>query len=305
MDRYGPPIPPTCFPPAAVRAVAGAVAAALLLLAVPTPAAAAPTPKVTITDVTVTEGTGAAVNASFTIQVAPRPDRLLCAPSQLGDGTGFRDRTRRLHGLLRDRLPHEDATSRVVSVPVTGDAIDEPNETFVVNLTNLVGSPGSIVDAQGVGTITDNDAPPLLSVNDVSVTEGTPAPRRRRSPLPSRPRAANAVTFNWATAAGTATAGVDYVAASGSRTIAAGATTATIGITVNGDVLAEAQRDLHHHAVHPVERHDRRRLRARHHHRRRSAPRPFGQRRLGHGGQRRHDARRRSPSLSRPRAGTP
>src|SRR6185312_2254381 len=50
----------------------------------------------------------------------------------------------------------------------------------------------------------------------------------------------NPVTFDWATAAGTATAGTDYVAASGSRTIAAGATTATFGITVNGDLVDEA-----------------------------------------------------------------
>ncbi len=48
------------------------------------------------------------------------------------------------------------------------------------------------------------------------------------------------MTFDWATAAGTATAGVDYVTASGSRTIAAGATSATIAITVNGDVVDEA-----------------------------------------------------------------
>ncbi len=48
------------------------------------------------------------------------------------------------------------------------------------------------------------------------------------------------MTFDWATAAGTATAGTDYVAASGSRTIAAGATTTTIAVTVNGDVLDEA-----------------------------------------------------------------
>ena len=48
------------------------------------------------------------------------------------------------------------------------------------------------------------------------------------------------MSFDWATAAGTAAAGVDYVTASGSRTIAAGATTATIAVTVNGDVMDEA-----------------------------------------------------------------
>ena len=66
----------------------------------------------------------------------------------------------------------KSATSKVVSVPIAGDAIDEPSETFVVNLTNLVGSPGQIGDSQGVATITDDDSAPTLSVNDVTVTEG-------------------------------------------------------------------------------------------------------------------------------------
>jgi hypothetical protein len=51
-----------------------------------------------------------------------------------------------------------------VTVPVVGDALDEPDETFVVNLSNLVGSPGRISDGQGVGTIVDDDPAPSLSV---------------------------------------------------------------------------------------------------------------------------------------------
>jgi hypothetical protein len=48
------------------------------------------------------------------------------------------------------------------------------------------------------------------------------------------------VTVNYATANGTATAGSDYQAKSGSVTFAPGETTKTITIVVNGDKTAES-----------------------------------------------------------------
>ncbi len=222
-----------------VRVIAATAAAALLLLAVPAPAAAAATPKVTISDVAVTEGTGASVNASFTIQVAPRPGACCALQVSWATAPGSASATSDFTPSSGTVSLTKTATSRVVSVPVIGDVRDEPNETFVVNLSNLTGSPGTISDTQGVATITDDDAPPLLSVNDVSVIEGNAGVATATFTASLSAASANAVTFTWATAAGSATAGVDYLAATGSRTIAAGATTAPIGITVNGDLLAE------------------------------------------------------------------
>jgi large repetitive protein len=221
------------------RVVAGAAAASVLLVAVPSPAAAVPTPSVTITDVAVTEGTGSAVNASFTIQANPRPRASTLQVSWAtapGSATAPADFTSSSGTVSLTKV----AFSKVVTVPVIGDASDEPNETFVVNLTNLVGTPGVIGDAQGVASITDDDQPPTISVNNVSVTEGDTATVTATFTASLSVVSANAVTFDWATAVGSATQGVDYVASSGSRTIAAGATAATVGITVNGDILDEA-----------------------------------------------------------------
>src|SRR5687768_15902294 len=207
MDRSARLFRLRAFHRAAVRVVAGAVAAALLLLAVPTSAAAAPTPKLTITDVAVTEGTGAAVNASFTIQVAPRP--AACCALQVSWATAPGSASAADFTASSGTVSlTKTTTSRVVTVPVTGDASDEPSETFVVNLSNLTGSPGSILDARGVATITDDDAPPLLSVNDTSVTEGNAGTATATFTASLSAASANAVTFNWTTAVGTATAGV-------------------------------------------------------------------------------------------------
>jgi hypothetical protein len=222
------------------RALGSLAVASTLILGLAPDVSAAPTPTITIGDVTVVEGNAGTTNAVFTIQVAPAPKP--CCSLQVGwsaaAGTALApaDYTTSSGTVTLSR----STPSRTVVVPVVGDAVDEANETFVVNLSNLVGSPGTIGDAQGVGTITDDDGPPALSVNDVTVPEGHAGTTTATFTISLSAASGQAVTVNWATTAGTATAGTDYVAASGSRTIAAGSTTATVGIVVNGDIQAES-----------------------------------------------------------------
>ena len=79
---------------------------------------------------------------------------------------------------------------------------------------------------------------PELSIADVSQDEGDSTNQMNFTVSLSSPAPAGGVTFNFATDNGSATAGstgaADYVAASGSRTIAAGNTTATIPVTIRG-----------------------------------------------------------------------
>ena len=58
--------------------------------------------------------------------------------------------------------------------------LDEANETYFVNLTSPVNA--TIADGQGLGTITDDDPPPELSIDDVTVTEGNSGTATRPSP---------------------------------------------------------------------------------------------------------------------------
>ncbi|MCA9130194.1 MAG: hypothetical protein KDB22_24070, partial [Planctomycetales bacterium] len=57
-------------------------------------------------------------------------------------------------------------TSHTIIIPTVDDLDLEGDETFYVNLTNAVG--GDIVDAQGVGTIVDNEVPPQVDVSATS-----------------------------------------------------------------------------------------------------------------------------------------
>jgi len=235
MDLSFPPFRIRAFHGHVQRLVTGAVAAALLVVLMPVPATAAPpTPSITITDVTVTEGTGGTVNASFTIATAsPKAGTLqvswATAPGSAASPADFT--------AASGTVSLTKTAPATVSVLVIGDALNEANETFVVNLTNPRNA--TIGDAQGVATITDNDPVPVLSVNDVSVTEGNSGTTTATFTMTLSAASGRAVTFQWTTVAGSATVVTDYAAASGSRTMAAGATTSTVGIIVKGDLADE------------------------------------------------------------------
>src|SRR6185369_18080909 len=58
-----------------------------------------------------------------------------------------------------------------ITVLVNGDTLVEPNETFFVILKNPAGA--NTAKSQGTGIIVNDDQPPPgLSIDDISVTEG-------------------------------------------------------------------------------------------------------------------------------------
>jgi hypothetical protein len=121
-------------------------------------------------------------------------------------------------------------------VAVEGDAIAEPNETFQVILGQAAGA--VIADGQGVGTIVDDE--PRLSISDVTKVEGHSGTTLFVFTITLSTASTSPVTVNFATANGTAKAGEDYNAQTGSVTFAAGQTTKTISIVVRGDRKREA-----------------------------------------------------------------
>jgi hypothetical protein len=81
--------------------------------------------------------------------------------------------------------------------------------------------------------------PPSLRINDVTVTERNVGAVAATFTVTLSASSAKPVTVQYSTANGTATAGSDYQAASGTLTIPAGQTTGTITVLVNGDRLGE------------------------------------------------------------------
>jgi Calx-beta domain len=127
--------------------------------------------------------------------------------------------------------------TKTVSVPIIDDTIDEFDETFTMNIQSA--SPGIITRAQSTATIVDNDPPPSASINDVSIGEGNSGSRNATFFVSLSSASGKPITLSYATADDTATAGDDYVAASGTITFSPGQTSSPIIIQVKGDTLNE------------------------------------------------------------------
>ena len=128
-------------------------------------------------------------------------------------------------------------TTQPIVVTILGDARDEPNETVVVTLSNASGA--TLADPTGVLAIIDDDPAPALSVGDVTVTEGHTGFTAVSFPVSLSGASGRAVTVDFATVGGTATAGVDFGVVTGSLTFAPGVTALTIPVPIVGDLLSE------------------------------------------------------------------
>ena len=145
--------------------------------------------------------------------------------------------TQRLHAEIAHHTKRSRLAARPIHLPCWSAATPTPetNETFFVNVTNVTGA--TVTDGQGQGTIVNDDAAPNLTINDVSAERGNAGTTTFTFTVSlSAPAPAGGVTFDIATADGTATALSDYTAKSlTSQTIPAGSSTYTFDVLVNGD----------------------------------------------------------------------
>ncbi|MEZ4513082.1 MAG: Calx-beta domain-containing protein [Chloroflexota bacterium] len=128
--------------------------------------------------------------------------------------------------------------SQTAQIPISDDALDETDETVALTLSDLSSNAFSGTPMAATLTITDNDEPPTIAFAATTLggDEGTTATATVQLSGPS----AKTVTVAYATSSGTATAGSDYTAASGTLTFAPGQTTATFGVALLDDALDEA-----------------------------------------------------------------
>jgi hypothetical protein len=305
---------------------------------------AASTPALMINDVKITEGGSGTKLATFTVSLSQTLGSAVTFDVATADSTATAG-SDYVAGTFTGQSIPAGQTSKTFSVTINGDSAVESDETFLVNVSNVVGI--VVADGQGQGTIVNDDANPLtngvpvnvppatankqffyyltvpsgatnlvfntsggtgdadlyvkfgslptlsnfdcvsggttttescpipsaqagnyyvmvnaftgitgvsltgsysggsvtpsLSIGDVSISEGNSGTKVATFTVNLSQASASNVTYNIATANGTATAGSDYVASSlNGQSIPAGQTSKTFSVTINGDTASEA-----------------------------------------------------------------
>ncbi|HEX7153712.1 MAG TPA: Calx-beta domain-containing protein [Thermoanaerobaculia bacterium] len=141
---------------AAIDSFAGGDGDGYIAAFTPDLAIIAPTPSVTISDFSAAEGNGGSTIFTFVVTLSEPASSNVSVQVQTvaGSATANSDFLPLLPFTLT--FTPFGPTTREVTVQVTGDFTDEPNEQFTVTLSNPNGV--TIADGTGVGTIVNDDA---------------------------------------------------------------------------------------------------------------------------------------------------
>jgi hypothetical protein len=198
---------------------------------------------ITLADASLTEGNGDTAVMTFTATIpSPTGSPVSFEWNTAADTADASDFTA-ASGTLTI-LPGETAAS--INIQIKGDTLYENNESLsIVAGTATNGTP---TRQSATGTILNDDPAPSMTVTNTVVTEGTEDVdffawfQVRLSAASGAP-----VTFQWSTAAGTATAGIDYTESSNTSVIPPGDRNFWIAVPVLGDNLSDGDEtfDLH------------------------------------------------------------
>jgi len=195
-------------------------------------------PNLTINDVTAAEGNAGATVFTFTVSLsAPAGPGgvtfdIATASGSATDGSDYIGQS-----LTGQNIPAGGTTS-TFAVQVNGDSLNELNETFFVNVTNVVNA--IVVDGQGVGTIVNDDPLPALAIGDASSPEGDAGTTNMVFSVTLSGASGQTVFVNYVTADLSATAPGDYTSTSGTLVFAPGVTVQQILVPVVGDTVPES-----------------------------------------------------------------
>jgi len=189
-------------------------------------------PSITIDDVAIVEGDSGTSTALFTLTLSGPTASTVTVGWSTSDGAATAGDDYEPGSGTATFAPGD--LTAAIAVTINGDVLIEDNETFFVDLAGPANA--TLADAQGGGTIADDDGTPSLSINDPAVVEGVTA----TFTVTLAPASALPVTVAYATSNGTADDASDYAAATNTLTFAPGETSKPIDIATTSDAIAEA-----------------------------------------------------------------
>jgi uncharacterized repeat protein (TIGR01451 family) len=205
-------------------------------------------PSLTISDASVLEGNSGTTDMIFTVNLTPpSPSTVTVNFATSGQtatiGVDFLGTNGSLTFAPGD-------TNKTITVRVIGDTLYETNETLLVILGGAINA--NIADSQGIGTILNDDPLPTLSVANVSVVEGDTGTTNAGFRVSLSAASGLGTTVSYSTVSGTATAGSDFTALTGTLGLAAGVTNVTVNVPVIGDTTIESDETFSLQLSNPV-----------------------------------------------------
>lgn len=191
-----------------------------------------------VDDITIDEGTDGTTTATFTIE--------LTSPQSYGITVRYATLERTAKPRDKDYVSvvgtvfiPAGETAATVPVTVMGDSKYEADEQFALRIISATGVP--ISRSIAYCTIFNDDPMPVpsVSVSDVRLTEGRSSRKMFAFVVSLSERAPVEVTVDYRTADGTAVAGLDYIATSGTLRFMPGVTKRSVSVWVTGDTTVE------------------------------------------------------------------
>ena len=199
-----------------------------------------PEPSISIGDASVTEGNSGTTNAMVPVTLSgptSEPVDVNWTTGAGGDtataGTDYVTSSGTVH------WDPNDATPKTILVPVKGDKLDEPDETFTVTLDTpshaTITPPG-----KSTVTINDDDNAPKVSIFGVSQLEGDgPGTTIMKFKVAIPKKSGKDITVHYQTSKGSARPGIDYYQRHGEVTIPAGKNHVFVKVRIIGDTELE------------------------------------------------------------------
>jgi large repetitive protein len=197
---------------------------------------AAPLPVLSLYDFSVNEGQTGTTTANFAVTLTPASADVVTVEYDIGEGTALLSED--FEGATGTLRFEPGETTKPLTIPVVADARFEPDETMHVRLSSPVGA--LLTNTEVVGTITNDDAMPSLSIDDVFIEEKNEGDTVEAvftvtlsavSGIPA--------SVDYATSDAGATAGTDYLHQAGRLEVPSGQTSATIVVPIQGERVGE------------------------------------------------------------------
>jgi hypothetical protein len=206
-----------------------------LLFAASVDVAAQQSPSISVREAVVVEGNSGTTQATFVVALSGPASQTVSCSFATSNGTAIAGSDYVATSGAVTFAPGE--VEKPVVVLVIGDTVDEQQETYFLDISNVQNA--TVSSSRGNGFIVDDDGP-TVSIGDISVTEGNSGSKAATFTLTLSGPSVEAIAVRAVTTPGTATASSDYNSANVVTVFQPGTVTRTFEVEIIGDTNLES-----------------------------------------------------------------